>query len=795
MKKLLLFLLLTTCFSQAQIINFPDANFKTALLSATTTNFVGMNAIGESVVIDTDGDLEISVLEAQAITRLLVFNASIVSLAGVENFVNLTSLSCMSNQITALDISALPNLVSLHCQNNLLTTLDATGHDQLVSIDCADNLLTSINITGLPELYLLKCINNQLTTIDFTGVPLMRILDADNNLISNINLSGLSALETVDLSFNQISTLDFTGCTALTVVSANNNLLTNLTLANCPLLSALGCNQNQITSLDLSGLPELTLLNCNTNLLTTIDCSQNHNLTNLDFGNNNIVTAFLKNGSDEGLTFSDFVGNDELVYVCADDFQIANALPSVPPSVVINSYCSFVPGGDYNSIEGSVLLDTNNDGCTISDVVPTFLRVNLSDGSTNGAAFVNNSGDYQFFVGAGNFTINPAFQNPSYFNSSPGSALINFPVADNSVAQQDFCITSNGVHPDLAITVCGQGARAGFDSAYQIVYTNNGNTTISGAVTLAFDDNLMDFAVAVPGVDVTAVGLLTWNYSNLVPFETRVVDVVFNINSPTDTPPVNADDVLQFLATIALPPGEETVADNNFQYNQTVVNSFDPNQITCLQGEIVNPDLIGDYLHYNVDFENIGTADAINIVVKSLIDLTKFDISTLQPIYTSHPVDIKIDDNKLEFIFENINLPSSINNSIGGHGNVLFKIKTLPTLPVGTMVSNMANIYFDYNFPIETNEARTTFTLLSTKDFTADASINVYPNPARNQVNIEAKSNIKSVQVFDIQGRILQTALENKNTTTLDIASHPKGIYFLKITTETGSKVEKLVKE
>ena len=794
MKKFLILLLFLSAAADAQIINFPDANLKAKLLSATDLNFVALTPTGWGPI-DTNTDNEIEVAEALLITRLNVDSASISSLAGLEAFSNLEVLGCMSNQITVLDISAFPNLLSLHCQNNLLTSLDATGHDLLVAIDCADNLLTSINITGLPALYLLKCVNNQLTTIDFTEVPLMRTLDADNNLISSINLSGLNALETVDLSFNQLSTLDLTGCTSLTVVSANNNLLTGLTLVNCPLLSILGCNQNQITSIDLSGLPELTSLNCNTNLLTTIDCSQNHNLTDLDFGNNNIVTAFLKNGSDEGLTFSDFVGNDELVYVCADDFQIANALPSVPPSVVINSYCSFVPGGDYNSIEGSVLLDTNNDGCTISDVVPTFLRVNLSDGSTNGAAFVNNSGDYQFFVGAGNFTINPAFQNPSYFNSSPGSALINFPVADNSVAQQDFCITSNGVHPDLAITVSGQGARAGFDSAYQIVYTNNGNTTISGAVTLAFDDNLMDFAVAVPGVDVTAVGLLTWNYSNLVPFETRVVDVVFNINSPTDTPPVNADDVLQFLATIALPPGEETVADNNFQYNQTVVNSFDPNQITCLQGEIVNPDLIGDYLHYNVDFENIGTADAINIVVKSLIDLTKFDISTLQPIYTSHPVDIKIDDNKLEFIFENINLPSSINNSIGGHGNVLFKIKTLPTLPVGTMVSNMANIYFDYNFPIETNEARTTFTLLSTKDFTADASINVYPNPARNQVNIEAKSNIKSVQVFDIQGRILQTALENKNTTTLDIASHPKGIYFLKITTETGSKVEKLVKE
>ena len=262
-----------------------------------------------------------------------------------------------------------------------------------------------------------------------------------------------------------------------------------------------------------------------------------------------------------------------------------------------------------------------------------------------------------------------------------------------------------------------------------------------------------------------------------------------------ETPPVNNDDVLVFTATVNPVSGDELPTDNAYTYNQIVVGSFDPNDKVCIEGNTVNPENIGGYLHYMINFENTGTAPAQNIVIKDIIDTTQFDINTLQVMNSSHPMDVRIDGNKVEFIFQNIMLPSAISNPIGGHGNVLFKIKTLPALPIGTMVSNTANIYFDYNHPIETNEARTTFSQLSTKDFKADSSVAVYPNPVKNQVHIEAKSNIKSVQVFDIQGRILEVLSENKTKSILDISAKPKGIYFLKITTADGVTIEKIIKD
>ena len=78
------------------------------------------------------------------------------------------------------------------------------------------------------------------------------------------------------------------------------------------------------------------------------------------------------------------------------------------------------------------------------------------------------------------------------------------------------------------------------------------------------------------------------------------------------------------------------------------------------------------------------------------------------------------------------------------------------------------------------------------------SSISVYPNPANDIVNISWDKDYKSeIRLFDLQGRIVyfSTNVELLNNHSVDISNLDKGIYFLKISTEKGVLLEKLIKK
>jgi hypothetical protein len=204
--------------------------------------------------------------------------------------------------------------------------------------------------------------------------------------------------------------------------------------------------------------------------------------------------------------------------------------------------------------------------------------------------------------------------------------------------------------------------------------------------------------------------------------------------------------------------------------------------------------LIGEYVHYLIRFENTGNYAAQNIVVKDLIDLSKFDISTLVPTKASHDFVIKLSQgNKVEFIFENINLPF---DDATNDGFIAFKIKTLPTLVTGDSFTNEANIYFDYNFPILTNKATSTFKTLGTQDFEFSDYFSVYPNPVNDILNINKKGSIEvqSIAVLDILGQLVIAVPNAQTISKVDVSKLVTGMYFLKMNTDKGTSNMKFIK-
>ncbi|ESU21188.1 hypothetical protein FEDK69T_25550 [Flavobacterium enshiense DK69] len=517
---------------------------------------------------------------------------------------------------------------------------------------------------------------------------------------------------------------------------------------------------------------------------------------------------FLKNNSEE-LDFDDndweteypvfrFSNTPNLRYICADDFQVDAIQNKINEygytNCHVNTYCSFVPGAEFFTIQGNNKFDNNNNGCDVSDSAFQNLKFSISDGTNSGTFISNTSGNYSTPVQAGTYTITPILENPSYFTISQTSPVVNFP-AQTSPFTQDFCIAANGIHPDLEVTLLSsRPVRPGFDAIYKLIYKNKGTNAQSGTVNLTFNDAVLDLVSANPLTLTQTVNNLTWDFTNLLPFETREITITLNLNSPTETPAVNNGDILNYSASITSVATDETPNDNTFAFNQTVVNSFDPNDKTCLEGTTITPSEVGKYVHYLIRFENTGSFPAENIVVKDMIDTNKFDINSLVPLKGSHNFVTRINDNKVEFIFENIDLPfDNANND----GYVAFKIKTKPTLVVGNTFSNNASIYFDYNFPIVTNTATTTIQTLSTQDFSFATYFVLYPNPVKDVLNIETKQTIEvsSINIYNQLGQLVLVVPNAQNVSKVDVSGLASGNYFIKINSDKGTSNTKFIKQ
>ena len=647
-------------------------------------------------------------------------------------------------------------------------------------------------------------INAQIITIpDVNFKAKLLSASTSNSIALDINNNSI----VIDINSNNSIELS----EALVVYSlnvSNSNISSLQGLNYFTNLEELYCNNNQLTTLDVSSNVNLYYINCKNNFLTTIDTSS---INDLAFGincENNLLTSLNLKGI--GSTFNyafnalSYGYNPNLEYICINSYvdisnpfslygyiQDYNSAASLS-NCVVNSYCSFAPGGTYYTIQGITKYDQTNNGCDVSDTNYANLKINLTDGTTSGTVIANGSGNYSLPVSAGTHTMNAVLENPSYFIVSPSTTSVTFP-ATTSPFTQNFCISPNGVHNDLLVELIPlNNARPGFDSQYKIKYKNKGTQTQSGTVNLSFQDAVQDVVATNPSPNTSVLNTLTWNFTNLQPFETREISIVLNVNSSVETPAVNSGDVLSFSSSI-IGLTDETPTDNSVEVNQIVVNSFDPNDKTCLEGTTISPTKIGDYVHYMIRFENSGTANAQNVVVKDIIDATKFEISTLQFVDSSHSCITKISNgNRVEFIFEGINLPF---NDANNDGYIILKIKSKNTLVVGDQITNNANIYFDYNAPIATNTATSTYQALNNVDFDFGNYFTLSPVPAKDFINITNNQQvaIKSISVYNMLGQLVQTFINPSNT--IDVSNLKSGSYVLKMTTENGVLSSKFLKE
>ena len=428
---------------------------------------------------------------------------------------------------------------------------------------------------------------------------------------------------------------------------------------------------------------------------------------------------------------------------------------------------------------GTFQYQQNNDGTTISGYSPTG-RYSLYDD--------NASNSYDF-----SYLIQPEFA--TYFDAGT-TAYNDISITAGSGTQiLYFPITSTVDCSDVTISIAPITApRPTLNYINQIVYKNQGLTATNGTITFVKPSQVTIANNSQTGVTNNVNGF-TYNFTNLLPNESRVINVTMTVPA---IPTVNLNDLLTDTATVSGVNGDVNASNNTATNSQIVVNSYDPNDKMESHGSRIpfNQFSQNDYFHYTIRFQNNGTASAIDIRIEDFLD-AKIDEESILMESASHSYVMNRVGNHLTWTFKNIYLPSSTVDANSSIGYVEFKVKLKPGFQTGDIIPNNASIYFDSNDAIVTNTFNVKFTQpLSTISFN-EASLIMYPNPANTIVQLEVVNSlerISKVTLYDMLGKAVKVVTAPSSTTaTIDVATVAKGVYLLEITSDSNAKVTKKI--
>jgi hypothetical protein len=464
-----------------------------------------------------------------------------------------------------------------------------------------------------------------------------------------------------------------------------------------------------------------------------------------------------------------------------------------------NDYCIYTTLSTSNGIKLNAFIDANGNGT--QDTGEQNFKLGNYNYQINNNGVVHNISSWDSFylyesnpATTYNLTYTVLSQYAPYYVCT--AAYPNVTVAAGSgITTYNFPITAIPYN-DVAVYLYRYiPPRPGFSYYNYVTYVNNGTQTISsGTLNFTKPSEVSISGIYQTGTVSNATGF-SYNFTNLLPNEYRHFWVKMEV--PT-IPTVALGQQLTSAAQVTFAGTDAFPLNNSATLIQTIVGSYDPNDKSEAHGgKILHSSFTSnDYLTYTINFENTGTANAINVKVVDVLD-PKLDETTVKMIDASAPFSLDRIESTLTWKFNGIDLPpSSSSSETIGHGHITFQVKPKPGYLVGDVIPNFANIYFDFNPAIITNTNTTVFVQNLGVDEFENIDFMFSPNPASESVLIELKNetdHIKQVNVIDITGRVIQTTLystllnfENININTLNT-----GTYFLEVTSDSNKRVIK----
>lgn len=440
---------------------------------------------------------------------------------------------------------------------------------------------------------------------------------------------------------------------------------------------------------------------------------------------------------------------------------------------------------NFNTITGKLFLDINNN-LIYDSIEPIIKNHAVIENSSGRITFSQQDGNYKISVidtGLHSITTPPAF---SLYNPIPGTNSSYFTGFYAIDSLNDFAFQPSGTFNDLCTELTAMNPlRAGRYANYMISYMNVGTTTQNGTILFYPDPNLNYISSSIVPLSISPDSIV-WDLGLLTPFQSGNFQVTFQTNSSLiiGTPIITS--------LLMLPIINDTNPTCNIAMNNNIISgSYDPNDILVSNDTLTTTQIASNtYLDYIIRFQNTGNDTAFNIKVFNPIDTNSLELSSIEFVNSSHPVNLTWipSARNMEFKLVNILLPDSNVNEPLSHGFVHYRIKPKTTLVAGDSITNNAYIYFDFNSPVVTNTAITLITLptgINNLQIT-NSALKVFPNPTKDEITIAGytlqNNQPAQLKIFDVMGKqVLNQSITNLNSQIVNLKSFASGVYYLQL--------------
>lgn len=431
-------------------------------------------------------------------------------------------------------------------------------------------------------------------------------------------------------------------------------------------------------------------------------------------------------------------------------------------------------------LNGTVFLDSDSNGVQNGLEPPlNNQKILLTPDSTY--AFSDANGNYFLGTTPGTKTISLA--GPSSFYVAPNNQPSYTQTVSATTSGFDFGLLTTFGNYGCRIYSFYGWPRCFSTSSFTGAVNNRGNNAFDGWAYFVKSANVT-FGNATPTATYINGDTAAWFYTNLLPQTNRYFSILLTMPGAGST-------YLARFTNNAVDGSGVVQCGSTYALSGTVLCSYDPNDKTATPEGVQaqHYTLMSDTISYLVRFQNTGNDTAFTVIVRDTLD-EDLDINTFEILSASHVVNTELNPatRVAKFTFNNIQLPDSNVNEQGSHGFVRYNIKAKTGLPNNTLVTNDADIYFDFNLPVITNETFNTMVYVIPVGISEIENnlfnVTVVPNPFENFASIKfenKKRDVFTLNIYSIDGKLIEKLSSTENTIALKKEKMNSGLYLFEL--------------